>query len=438
MSYTLSDFWKSRIQLQRQPSPIVVFYELELPDSSYFRIVDFMDASVNLSAPNTITFNGVEFTTRRVHRSTINDDTQSIRPQVALSIADPDHSVAFYIRTYNGLRGQPVKVWITTYDNLATEADALSDTFSVISAVIVQDPPSATLVLGMKNLAELMFPKVFYDRRRCFSSYQDRHIVGNLCRYPSNEFGPSTEQNYLTGGQSTEQERLYGWFTQKANRAYEYVSNDNGRLKIEVRNALASWWEGLRNGPYLYRYLDGDFDVYTSISQLISTRDLWTLGLLIQDSTEASPDPEEEDPPTSPTSSWLYWAMADDGASSNELLKRETDDDVSVDATYAYTDSQLRISRVGSTITLYSRATEGSSWTQRATSSLVLPSTVRVGVAVSSVEQTTDAFGGYFDYLRFTVGGLETCARTRSDCYLHRNLHAFNGYDEIPNDRARA
>ena len=216
------------------------------------------------------------------------------------------------------------------------------------------------------------------------------------------------------------------------------TSNDDGRLKIEVRDSNSAWYEALRHGPFLYRYITGDFDIHTSISTILDTRDEWSLGILIQDDTIAAPDPEEEDPPEVPTSTWLYWAVVDDGASGRELLKRETLDDTITDATYAQTDTLLRIARVGSNLTLYSKATEGGTWTQRATSTLALPSQVRIGVAVSSVTQSVDAFGGYFDYLRFTAGGIASCGRTEHECALHNNSHEFNGYEEIPNDRARA
>jgi hypothetical protein len=437
MTLTLSDFWKGRIHQLRQPSPILALYELALPDSTYLRYVDFMDAAANLAAPEKIAFDGKEFTARRITRTTIEDNSQTLRPQIALTVADPDHSAAFYVHQYRGLSGQTVTMWLLHYDRLDHPEDAITETFLVESTVIIQRPPSVSLVLGLRNLFEMKFPKLFYDRRRCYNSYQDRHVAGNWCRYPSNEFGASTEQDYKVGAANVEKERLHGWYTQQATRSSEFESNVSGRLKMESQNQYAAWEDEFRHGPYLYRYISGDFDVETFIQTLITDRAGWTIGFLAQDVTTAAPDPEEENPPPAPVSTWLLWATQDNGSGSRQLLKRVTTDSVSADTTIAATDLYLRLTRVGDAWTCYSKAQSADAWTQRSTQTLTLPTEARIGLAVASSDDGTDRVGGIFEYIRFNSGGLSSCARTWEDCLLHKNTIQFNGQRKIPNDRAR-
>lgn len=443
MTLTISDFLKGRIGQKFQPSPIIQLWEITIPDGTYQRFVDYFDERPEGGGdPGEISFNGETFQGVEIVRGDIEQRSDGGATQLTLSIYDPLHEVAYFLAAQDGLRDETATLWITTLDHLSTPEDALSARFRIVSSFVSPDPPSATLVLGHYNLYEARFPRIFYDRRLCPNAYHNRHdptAVGRFCTYPSNEFGASTEQDLTLSAEYAEKTRLFGWSTQQAARAsvFSVHGESDGNLRIRSEDPYQNWENQFRHGPYFYRYISGDFDVETLVQNLATDRDAWEVGFVFQDTTEAAPDPEEENPPAAPVSSWLFLGVRDDGASGRELFWRKTVDDVSTAGTTSSTDLYLRATRSGDDFKLYSKAAEGDAWTLRFSQTLTLPTSARVGLAIASGTQASTEYGADFEYLRFNSGGLSTCKQTWEDCQAHDNGHQFNGFREIPNDRAR-
>lgn len=440
MSFTISDFLKDRINIPTQPAPFLTFYEVEIPGGTYLRYVDSLDPEASI--PGEIEFDGKTWTSVEIERGNLDQNLEGAREQLVLSVLDPLRTAAFYLRSHGGLVGQKVRLWIATADHLSTPADALTARFEVISSFITDDPPAANLVLGHFNLYEARYPRVFYDRKKCLNPYQDRHVQGSLCIYPSNNFSERFQYNYALAGTNEEKAHRGGWRTQQALQAETFGANYpvTGDLKVTSRASSAAWADEGRYGPYLYRLISGDFDVYTVASPETSSRAGWEAGILIQDQTAAAIAPEPgEPPPPVPASSWLFAGVQDDGAGGRRLFVRETRANVSTVATVATTDTQIRVTRAGDTFTVYSRAAEGNSWTQRwqTASALSLGTEARVGVAIAASSEATSLFGAVFDFVWFLSGGLPSCRRDEEDCATHENALQFNGFREIPSDRGR-
>lgn len=441
MTATLSDFLKGRIHQLDQPSPLIAFWEVAIPDGTYARYCNFFDDRSGASAPNKIPFNGSEFEAVDLSHKGIEESIDGSTGTFVLSVLDPLRSVTYFLQKHRGLVDQRVKLWLTTYDRITVPADADQYDFIVITAHSTGEPPTAHLVLGHYNLHESLFPKIYFDRERCLNDWHNRFIAQSPCNYPSTEFGPSYESNLLIGGSLEAKERRFGWFTQQALRANTFNISETtaDHLHITSIDPICAWNGQRRYGPYYYRPISGDFDVHTHCV-VLTGRDNFLCGILIQDMTAASPDVEEgEELPPSPTSSWLFWGIQDAGGGGYKLCSRKTDVDVSTDVVIpSVTDQHLRVKREGTTWSLYSAPNLGVAWTLRSQATLTLPTEVRVGVAVSSDAENSQQFGAKFDFVRFLSGGLTTCRQLWEDCQVRKMTRRFNGFREIANERARA
>jgi hypothetical protein len=439
MAFTLSDFLRTRVHELRQPSPILEFWELALPDGGYLRLVDFADKDAGGSLPDKVPFNGVEFTAMSVVRGEIQESSDGGAFQLPVAIHDPLGVAAAYMRQWGGLDGQACKWWLTTYDRLAVPADAFAETFEVVQSYITQGPNTATLLLGHPNLYETSLIKLLYGRK-CNAAYQNRFVVGNRCTYPSHEFAEQKREDFRSTADYGEQLQRHGWRTQQARRASDFdvdVSNA-GQLTIESAEPRIAWRHRERYGPYFYRPLAGDFDVETQVILPATSRLRWMAGLLIQEPAAAAAlVASGEEAPAFPTSSWLLYGSNHDGASSNRLLLRSTTASVTgPDQTVSVSDLFLRVSRVGNSWTFYSKSSASASWASRFTSSLILPTLVNVGLVAASDERTTATFTARFEFLRFALGGLPQCLRTFEECDAHENLVQFGGFREMPQTRS--
>ena len=440
----LSQFLRTRSKQLRQPAPLLIFYEITLPGGATpLRYVDFADPDARGTLPKKVPFNGVEFDSVDIRIGDIEEGQDGASSTIPLTVLDPLHQVGFFLRQNNWLQDQKLTLWLTAYDQLATPADALRETYVIVGGRLAQGPDTATILIGHVNLYEVRIPFLFYDRDRCFNLYSDRFVTGNACNYPSNELAEDTEQDLRAGGEYVEKERKHGWSTQMALKCsvFSVHLDSPGKLQVASSDPDLTWNGALRYGPYFYRELDGDFDVYTSIVVPATSRLLWLAGLCIQDLTAAAPIPVPgEPPPPIPTSSWLFWGAQQETVGGDRLLMRVTTADVSVDTTVAVSDKYLRVVRAGNNFTCYSRSSEAAAWAQRATTTLALPTGARIGVLLSSDAIEQLPVRADFDYIRFLAGGLSTCDYTKNGpagCRIHRHVHHFNGFSEIPSDRAR-
>lgn len=440
-SFTLSDFLAHRVRDLRQPAPILQFYEVAIPDGSFQRYVDFADKDAGGSLPNKIPFNGVEFTATAIERGELQEGLEGSSATISVSVYDPLHAAAYFLRQYGGLTGCQVILWIAAYDRLDTPADAFTETFEIISATVGEGPSSVTLTLGHANLYETRIPKLFYDRRKCINPYHDRFIPGKWCRYPSNEFGTQTREDLLAGAIYYDAPRKYGWSTAQARRAsvFDVDLATSGSLTITTADARIAWKNRERYGPSFFRSIPGAWDLEVPVVAPATSRSNWMAGIFAMSPAGACPDlPAGEEPPPGLVASWLFWGLQDNGAGAARLLMRKTEENASLaDVVTVSAHTYLRMARSGSTFTLYSKAAAGDVWTSRGTATLSLPDPAIVGLLVASDARTTDSISASFDYIRFSSGGLSACRRTWEDCQLHGNTHHFNGFVELPNDRAR-
>lgn len=441
MAWTLSDFMKTRIHELRQPSPLLQLYEVAIPDGSYQRFVDFADPQSGGSLPSKVPFNGAEYTATPIKRGEIQENSGGVSFQMPVTLCDPLHTIAYFLRTHQGLVGQPVKFWLIPFDDLATPADSFAETFEINSSSIAQGPDAVTVVLGHPNLYEVRVPKNFYDRRKCLNAYQDRFTIGNWCRYPGNEFREQRQEDLLRRATYAIMDRGHGWLTSHAMRASVFDVNitNTSELTITSSESRIAWKGRERYGPAFMREIVGDFDVETLLVLPATTRTKWLAGLLVQNQVAAAPVVSgSEEIPLEPSASWTIWGAQDNLAGSRRLCLRVTSAHVTAaDMTTVATDLYLRLVRSGNTLQGYSKAAVGDAWTLRQSATIALPSATYLGLVLAADGRTATAVTARFGHILFNSGGISTCKRTWEDCGAHGNTIQFNGFREMPSDRAR-
>jgi hypothetical protein len=442
-AFTLSDFLTARAHARQQPAPWVSFYELELPDGTFRRYVSLYDPRSGGSLPDRVVFNSLEWTAASVTRGQLQESSDGSNLTFELAVGDLKHEGAALVRLYEGLEGQPLRIYSTTYDALATPTDSFLEEYEVVEAHIGQGPDRVQLTVGHGNLFEEEFPSTLYERK-CFNSWQKRFEPENPCHYPSNEFGPSHQQNLRAGATIGIRAVKHGWQTQQSLRASTFYINQLAPHKLRIISSAQkiAWLDDDRYGPNFFRILSGDFDLHTVVSVLPTTRTGWMAGLLVQDEAAAINLPLDvtEEPSQVADSSWLYWGLIQrlgGGSPFSDVLRRKTVANVSTSARTTVSDTRLRLVRVGSTWSLYSRVTDAAAWTLRYTETLTLPTAVRIGLVLAADTDGTQEFGATVDYIRFTAGGEAQCSRLKSRCRELKNLIQFNGFEGIPDDRAR-
>jgi hypothetical protein len=306
---------------------------------------------------------------------------------------------------------------------------------------VLQAPDRVSLTLALPNLFEQRFPRILFNRNRCFNEWQNRFTIGNLCTWPSDEFEAPTRQ-FLRRSVATEIEHRHGWFTINADAATIIYATDQTEPGGSVDKCLyvqgtvafdnkLRWLDANREGPYLYKKITGDFDVYTKIHDLsIGSLAEQTIGLLVQSTTDES--------------DWLFWGWHEN--TGFDYSKRSTENDVTTETITASgvpLDTAFRIVRSGNSFSIYRTflnisakdVTHPSSWTQQGTSfTLNLGTTVRVGVVAGSDDTTNGRqLRCFFFYCRFLQDDTFTdCDRSFDDCTLRKNLYQFNGFIGMP------
>lgn len=433
----LGEYIRQRAGELRPAGPWLEFWEITTPDpGTVLRYVDFSDPDNRSGALRKILFDGEEWDSVPIIRGDIEHREEVA--QMPVTAPDPLHQAAFYLRQFDWLYGQKVRWRLTAYENLQNPADAYEETFSIVRASIGEGPPTVTLWIGPWVEFEDRSPHLFFSRTMCASNYPRRGVPGNWCSYPSRNWTQKTREDLRAGATYTVKARRYGWSTQMAQKASSFDSGIaiDGNLHVRSSDPVIAWSEGNRFGPNIFRVLDGDWDVATTVAISPGSRLGWYLGIVAQDETIATPVLEPgEPPPPIPASSWVMWALADDGAGGAHLLRRRTISDVSDDASYALNHPELRVERVGDTFNVYSRADAVSAWTLREAVSLTLPAQARVGLVVGADGTSPDELIAYFGPILFASGGLATCSLQRkglAGCEAHGNIHEFNAWEEMP------
>lgn len=440
MPEDLSQFLRVRSQELRQPSPWCLFLEVALPDGTFLRWVNLASADARGSGPRKVPFDGHEWDSVGLTLGDVQYSQDGDHPSVPITILDPLRTVSFFARSYGWLFGCRVRSWLIPYDRLAVPADAMRERFVIVGCQPGQGPDRVTFTLGQWSLFELRLPRQFYDRDSCPARYRD----GRRCKYPGNEFTSDRAQDYLAGGTWAEKTREHGWRTQMAPRCSIFSADltTASQLVMESSDRFLCWQDDNRCGPYLYRPLEGDFDVDAIVNVPSTARPRWLAGILIQDEAPAGPVLEPgETPPPAPTSSWVLWGLQEDGAGGRRLALRLTVASSSTETVVALNRQRLRIVRAGNNFSAYARAADSDAWSLLATASCVLPARVRVGLVLSCDDTDGGPVRAEFDWIRFPSGGLSSCdftLRGPNGCLAHENGVDFGGFSEMPDDAAIA
>jgi hypothetical protein len=430
--FTFSDLMAGRIQRQRQPSPILQFHELELPDGTFARYVDFSDKEHHGGGlPGTVKYDGQDYTSAAIERTPISKGADGRRERFSLTVADPRYEGAALLAENNGLRGQPLSIYWIPYDAIDRPESSKHERFKVVSSHLAQGPNGISLLIGNPDLFGTPFPRIEYDAHKCWNSFQDRHEPGAHCNYPANEFGPSTDQDFRVGGSAQVKKRKFGWSTQQALRSSEFASG-GGALVVKTSSPDIRWAGGDRYGPQFFRSftaLDVDFSTIADVKT--ANKPGWFPGLIVQDEAPASPDDPGD--PGSP-SSWVIFGRAAGGT----VRRRLTIADVSEDYTAPGVGGGspgfpqgFRIRRVSQEdFELYYRTDDmaGTAWELLETVTVTgLGLAVRCGVVVSAdTAGDSSLLHVEFPWIRFTAGGFNNCNRLFAECTQREMLHRFS------------
>ena len=298
--------------------------------------------------------------------------------------------------------------------DLSIETWTISDQqYTAQAATITFGPPRA-----MQGQARRRFT------RRCGHSWQQRHVEGNLCGYPSDEFEIDTAQDFRAGGDTdAEIVRQFGWRTLNAaalvlaDGAWNVDTDAPGELYCETSGTDCEWNATVQGAPYAYKLLDGDFDVSTR-TLIYTGREGMSAGILCQSVTD-------------PTS-WILLSRAF-GDEEDWLLRiAAVLAGVAEPIAYAELDREyLRLARVGDVLSSYS-SPDGVTWTTLAIQTLPFGTSVRVGLVVRGTDASQATIAAGWSHFRFAVGGLPACPRTIEGCRLHDNVHRFGGFPGMP------
>lgn len=189
---------------------------------------------------------------------------------------------------------------------------------------------------------------------------------------------------------------------------------------------LSQAWTGIAHQAlYQWKTIIGDFDVETQVRE-ITVRAQHMVGFMLQDAVIES--------------DWIFWGNAENSSSVEKMRVRQSTKGIATDTDFDTTDGneRIRITRVGTAITAYSRVLDTDSWVQKSAKTWTgAPASMRVGLVVSSEVAGSSDVGANFRTFSFSSGGFVACDRSESDCLLRENIHQFNAFLSIPNQRTR-
>ena len=200
--FELTPFLITQSHELRQPSPVLMLFDVSIPNGPVLHYVDFYDADCRGSAPGKVPFNGQEYDPVAITVGEIAANTDGTGGGFPIAILDPLHQVAFYLRTHDWLEGARVKMWVTTYDRLSDPSKASVLDLVVVRSSLTQGPDTATLVFGSWGIYEERIPFNFYDRGKCSNNYQNRHTVRNFAGSPPTSSPPRRSRISSSAGAS--------------------------------------------------------------------------------------------------------------------------------------------------------------------------------------------------------------------------------------------
>lgn len=417
---TITDFLKSWKAPDGITSPLVVLYDISVTDAITLRLM-----GGNATGTGSITYSGNVYTAAAIDREDTTETVEGDLPQTRLGVSNIDGVAGGYIETYD-LEGRQITITTVPLETL-DPADALVETF------LIQDQSynreSAVVTLGYGNLFKRRMPWRRFQRQRCQWDWEGRFTWGNGCGYPSDHFNPDSSQDFKVAGIDAEKKRRHGWYTINATKTDQFEADGAevpDMLFIESTSTAVNWTGPTRDGPFAYKLVDGDFDVYTEV-ELFDTRPGCLCGILCQEAAAG-------------LDSWVLLGKGETATS--EIVARlavALDGVQTGDSDNAITDNSfLRMKRVGNVFTLYHGLTIEpldplTGWTQLAQKTFPLDASVRLGLCLSAPAASAARVAVGFRYFRFLAGGVPDCFRTLDDCDTrHGNVHRIMAFPGIP------
>lgn len=427
---------------------ILEFWDITLPDQSVLRLVSFADSDAGGSVPTEIPFDGNNYTSTKLARGDITQALESRTPTMDLTAEDPTGTILALLQQHSGIHGQSVVQRLIEYEDIDTPSVADRFDWQVISVSYAMQPLRVTVHLGFPDLSRLSSPRLRVSRLSCLQPWSGRHNVGNRCRYPSDDFGNQTLQNFQYPGiPSGKHAFRFGWFAQQLQNANRCDLDAPRNLKFELDSGVARRWFNLtQGGPYIYKRLKEnsaktvDFHSFVGFNVVNNESEYAGVLMQIDGSTAAL------------SHSWVFWGLRRTPMANEYVLRNTVSNATDVPDIIVTPPSPIqsffRLERTGTTFNAYTKQAFSDSWTFRATvtNSGFDPLPVdtndfmRIGVAVSSDDAqsgiaTWRVGGGVEDDpvgLRVDVGGFDDCALTIDACIERENTHQIALFDRIP------
>lgn len=162
---------------------------------------------------------------------------------------------------------------------------------------------------------------------------------------------------------------------------------EKGSLSFDMNSMDSNFYNSLFTGAYVYRELAGDFDVETHIASSNHDASNEFAGFLFR-----SPEASDKE-------NWIAFQLGHSGGT--KLLNIiNTTDGTSATVMPSFEDTFLRVTRVGSVFTLFSRKARGDDWSVRARYSRPdFTEKIQVGFCAKT-NNTTGDFNVQFDYFK--------------------------------------
>ena len=367
--------------------------------------------------PEDVTYDGDLYTALPAYVEALTETNQGRIEGLRISVSNATRQVSAYLEN-SELLGRNVTVRLVHSTQLANAAAQINFTYRIDQVTITDEV--AVFDLGRENIVAQRLPRNRYIRSRCRHKFKDVH-----CGYLSDEFGPSSKQDLAdartSGGPF---EKLGGWFVDHADTATADIAfSVSGSLMLNLVGANRQWLNANHAGLFVYRELTGNFDIETYFTP--TSISVVNAGVLFLATSADS-------------ANWVGFRWRCTTGPTQQLATISTASGTSTVTAVGSVHQYARIVRSGSTVTWYSKAAAADAWTQQATGTYVsLPTALRIGFAgTNDAAASTQAM--YFDYLRFSSGGIDTCDQSFdgvNGCRAHKNTLRYGGAPAIPRGR---
>ncbi|MFH0903179.1 MAG: DUF1349 domain-containing protein [Pseudomonadota bacterium] len=364
-----------------------------------------------------VSYNGQTYVPCAVTRQECEQSIEGELTPHALTVSNIDGVAGGYIERYD-VEDRTVRVIRVLASTLAV-ADSMVETYTILSQSY--NRKAATISLGPPNFFKRSVPWRKFTRR-CQWDWENRFTVSNGCGFPSDEFEVDSEQD-LRFGTTTDNLKIcqHGWNVLNALQcsSIDVDLSVPGSLYIETSGGSIDWSGGVRDGPFVFKRVAGNFDVSTKVD-LYESRSGSLAGILCQEDAAGY-------------DSWVAVGISQDQEGSRFMLSRAATngtagDDVPVAGVSV---EYVRLARVVNAFFAYYSA-DGATWTLIGTRTIALDSAVRIGLVLAAPPTTSPNVSAAFPHFRFTVGGVAACERTLDFCRTLGNTRRIFAFPGVP------